>query len=68
MTAVMAREAFGAEFVGAEGFLNTPTYGLPPRFLVDALQDCSTQAGRPERWTRRRSTNRCARAAPDTPR
>ncbi|HXO50834.1 MAG TPA: aminotransferase, partial [Mycobacterium sp.] len=36
----MAREAFGAKFVGADGFLNTPTYGLPPRFLIDALQDC----------------------------
>jgi selenocysteine lyase/cysteine desulfurase len=47
MTAVLAREAFGAEFVGADGFLNTPTYGLPPRFLIDALQDCITawQAG-----------------------
>jgi selenocysteine lyase/cysteine desulfurase len=47
MTAVLAREAFGAEFVGAEGFLNSPTYGLPPRFLLDALQDCisSWQAG-----------------------
>src|ERR1700716_697501 len=43
MTAVLAREAFGAEFVGAEGFLNTPTYGLPPRFLVEALQDCIAQ-------------------------
>jgi selenocysteine lyase/cysteine desulfurase len=31
------RSAFGAEFVGAEGFLNSPTYGLPPTFLVDAL-------------------------------
>jgi selenocysteine lyase/cysteine desulfurase len=40
MTATLAREAFGAEFVGADGFLNTPTYGLPPRFLIDALQDC----------------------------
>ena len=40
MTAVLAREAFGAEFVGADGFLNSPTYGLPPRFMVDALQDC----------------------------
>ncbi len=37
------REAFGAEFVGAEGFLNSPTYGLPPQFLMDALQDCLTQ-------------------------
>ena len=37
------REAFGAEFVGAEGFLNSPTYGLPPRFLIDALQDCISQ-------------------------
>jgi selenocysteine lyase/cysteine desulfurase len=40
MTTAMAREAFGAEFVGADRFLNTPTYGLPPRFLVDALQEC----------------------------
>jgi len=31
------RYAFGAEFAGAEGFLNSPTYGLPPTFLVDAL-------------------------------
>lgn len=34
------REAFGAEFAGAEGFLNSPTYGLPPQFLVDALHRC----------------------------
>lgn len=34
------REAFGAEFVGAAGFLNSPTYGLPPQFLLDALHDC----------------------------
>ncbi|HEX2286412.1 MAG TPA: aminotransferase class V-fold PLP-dependent enzyme [Mycobacterium sp.] len=40
MTATLAREAFGAEFLGADGFLNTPTYGLPPRFVIDALQDC----------------------------
>jgi selenocysteine lyase/cysteine desulfurase len=33
------RSAFGAEFVGAEGFLNSPTYGLPPTFLLDALQE-----------------------------
>jgi selenocysteine lyase/cysteine desulfurase len=47
VTAVVAREAFGAEFVGAEGFLNSPTYGLPPQFMFDALQDClrSWQAG-----------------------
>jgi selenocysteine lyase/cysteine desulfurase len=38
-----AREAFGAEFAGAEGFLNSPTYGLPPRFLIDALQGCIAQ-------------------------
>jgi selenocysteine lyase/cysteine desulfurase len=37
------REAFGAEFAGAEGFLNSPTYGLPPRFMIDALQDCIAQ-------------------------
>ena len=40
MTAVLAREAFGAEFIGADGFLNSPTYGLPPQFMVEALQDC----------------------------
>jgi selenocysteine lyase/cysteine desulfurase len=37
------REAFGAEFAGAEGFLNSPTYGLPPQFLIDALQLVITQ-------------------------
>ena len=36
----MTREAFGAEFVGADGFLNSPTYGLPPQFVVDALTEC----------------------------
>jgi selenocysteine lyase/cysteine desulfurase len=34
-----ARHAFGAEFVGADGFLNSPTYGLPPQFLIDELQN-----------------------------
>jgi selenocysteine lyase/cysteine desulfurase len=50
MTAVLAREAFGAEFVGADGFLNSPTYGLPPHFMVEALHDCIArwQAGRME--------------------
>src|SRR3954471_2473402 len=43
MTAVLAREAFGAEFAGAHGFLNSPTYGLPPRFMIDALQECISQ-------------------------
>ncbi len=38
MTVPVTREAFGAEFAGAEGFLNSPTYGLPPRFAVDALR------------------------------
>jgi selenocysteine lyase/cysteine desulfurase len=33
------REAFGAEFVGAEGFLDTATYGVPPRFVTEALRD-----------------------------
>lgn len=33
------RSAFGAEFVGAAGFLNSPTYGLPPTFLLDGLND-----------------------------
>ena len=36
----MTREAFGAEFLGADGFLNSPTYGLPPQFLVDAVTEC----------------------------
>ena len=40
MTPAAVREAFGAEFTGAAGFLNSPTYGLPPHFVVDALQDC----------------------------
>jgi hypothetical protein len=35
----MTREAFGADFIGAEGFLNSPTYGLPPQFMFDALQE-----------------------------
>lgn len=35
----MTREAYGAEFVDAEGFLDTPTYGLPPRFVAEALRD-----------------------------
>ena len=34
------REAFGAEFFGADGFLDTATYGVPPRFVADALRDC----------------------------
>jgi len=34
------RDAFGAEFAGAEGFLDTATYGVPPRFVADALRDC----------------------------
>jgi selenocysteine lyase/cysteine desulfurase len=36
----MTREAFGAEFLGAAGYLDTPTYGLPPQFVADALRDC----------------------------
>lgn len=36
----MTRKAFDAEFVGAEGFLDTPTFGLPPGFVVEALRDC----------------------------
>ena len=43
MTAVAVRQAFGAEFVGADGFLNSPTYGLPPQFMVQALQECITR-------------------------
>jgi selenocysteine lyase/cysteine desulfurase len=33
------REAFGAEFEGAQGFLDTATYGVPPRFVAGALRD-----------------------------
>jgi len=42
-----ARSAFGAEFLGAEGFLNSPTYGLPPTLLMDELRTCldAWQAG-----------------------
>lgn len=35
----MSRNAFGVEFVGAEGFLDTPTFGVPPRFVAEALHD-----------------------------
>lgn len=35
----MTREAFGAEFVGADGFLDTPTFGVPPRFVAEALRE-----------------------------
>ncbi|MBV8349544.1 MAG: aminotransferase, partial [Mycolicibacterium sp.] len=44
------REAFGAEFLGAEGFLDTATYGVPPRFVAEALHDCvrSWEQGRLE--------------------
>ena len=40
MTSADVREAFGAKFAGAAGFLNSPTYGLPPESVVDALHDC----------------------------
>lgn len=41
------RQVYGAEFAGAAGFLNSPTYGLPPDFLMRALHDClaAWQAG-----------------------
>ncbi|MTB88902.1 aminotransferase class V-fold PLP-dependent enzyme [Aeromicrobium senzhongii] len=32
------REAFGATFIGPEGYLNTASYGLPPTATVDALE------------------------------
>jgi selenocysteine lyase/cysteine desulfurase len=35
----VTRNAFGTEFVGAEGFLDTATYGLPPRCVAEALRD-----------------------------
>ncbi|WP_197378285.1 aminotransferase class V-fold PLP-dependent enzyme [Mycolicibacterium mengxianglii] len=34
----MPRAAFGAEFDGADGYLNSPTVGLPPGFVVDAVR------------------------------
>jgi selenocysteine lyase/cysteine desulfurase len=40
MAADLTRETFGAEFLGAAGFLDTPTYGLPPRFTAEALREC----------------------------
>ena len=33
----MSRVAFGAEFTGADGYLDSPTMGLPPGFVTDAL-------------------------------
>lgn len=36
----MNREAFGTTFFGADGFLDTATSGLPPRFVAEAMQDC----------------------------
>jgi selenocysteine lyase/cysteine desulfurase len=36
----VTREAFGAEFDGVDGFLDTATYGVPPRFVAEALRDC----------------------------
>lgn len=36
----MTREAFGTTFVGAEGFLDTATCGLPPRFVAEEMHDC----------------------------
>jgi selenocysteine lyase/cysteine desulfurase len=46
----VTRQAFGAEFVGADGFLDTPTFGVPPRFVVEELRDClqSWEQGRLE--------------------
>jgi len=31
------RSAFGAQFTGAAGFLNSATYGLPPTFMLEGL-------------------------------
>jgi len=33
------REAFGATFIGPEGYLNTASYGLPPAAAVEALEE-----------------------------
>jgi selenocysteine lyase/cysteine desulfurase len=35
----VSRITFGAEFDGAEGFLDTPSCGLPPRFVADAVRE-----------------------------
>lgn len=35
----MSRRAFGADFAGAEGYLNTASYGLPPTFVMDGLSE-----------------------------
>ena len=39
MVTTTPRSAFGAQFVGAAGFLNSSTYGLPPTFMFDALTE-----------------------------
>lgn len=33
------REAFGATFIGPEGYLNTASYGLPPTMSVEAVEE-----------------------------
>ena len=39
MVTTTPRSAFGAQFVGAAGFLNSSTYGLPPTFMFDGLAE-----------------------------
>lgn len=39
MVTPKTRSAFGAQFVGAAGFLNSSTYGLPPTFMFDGLAE-----------------------------
>lgn len=39
----MSRVAFGAQFVGAAGYLNSATYGLPPTFVSTALREHLTE-------------------------
>ena len=39
MVTTTPRSAFGAQFVGAAGFLNSSTYGLPPTFMLDGLTE-----------------------------
>lgn len=38
----MSREAFGAQFVGADNYLNSATYGLPPDFTITAVRESLT--------------------------
>jgi hypothetical protein len=35
----VSRKAYGADFDGADGFLDSASAGLPPRFVADGVRD-----------------------------